>query len=133
MTRAIALFAAFCLLWACSEKPADLPVIAVDFSWPEHQKCFDERSPEIRVDGVPESARRLQIQMRDLDNRYDHGGGSVPWEGAATIPEGTLDKYRGPCPSYGSPRYQITVKALDETGVAVALGRKTRRYPPEAE
>jgi phosphatidylethanolamine-binding protein (PEBP) family uncharacterized protein len=105
----------------------------VEFTWPKDQKCFDKRSPKIALENVPNYTKSFQINMYDLDNRYDHGGGTVPFKDSDIIAEGSLNKYQGPCPSYGSPRYQLTVKAIDENGKIIAIGKQTKKFPPENE
>ena len=70
--------------------------------------------------------------MYDLDNRYNHGGGTVGSDGSNVIGEGALKKYEGPYPPGNmKPRYEISVKALDENGKVIAFGKKMRRFPPE--
>ena len=123
----------FLVLYGCSDDYSNLPQMSVDFTWLKDQKCFDERSPEIILDNVPGSTKSFQINMYDLTNSYDHGGGAVEFEGSNIIPQGALKKYKGPCPSYGSPRYQLTVKAIDENGTVIAFGKRTKRFPPESE
>ncbi len=115
----------------CSD--SKLPRLSVDFTWLNDQRCYDERSPEIVIENVPGNTKRLEIDMLELDSRHEHGGGSFPYNGTNLIPEGALDQYRGPCPSYGVPRYELTVKAVDEGGKVVALGKKMRKWPPEVE
>ena len=119
--------------FGCSDDYANLPQMSVDFSWPKNQKCFDKRSPKIALENIPKTTKSFQINMDDLDNRYDHGGGTVPFKGPGIIAEGSLKAYRGPCPSYGSPRYQLTVKAIDENGKIIAAGRQIKKFPPDLE
>jgi hypothetical protein len=70
--------------------------------------------------------------MYDLDNRYNHGGGTFANNGSNLIPEGALKKYEGPYPPGNMrPHYEISVKALDENGKVIAFGKKIRRFPPE--
>jgi phosphatidylethanolamine-binding protein (PEBP) family uncharacterized protein len=121
----------FSAFFGCTKDYSDLPQISVSFSWPE--KNVHEISPEIKLNNVPDSTKSFQINMFDLDNRYNHGGGTIVNDGSRLIPEGALKKYRGPAPIYGSPRYEISVKALDEKGKVVAFGKKMRKFPPETE
>ena len=80
----------FTILYGCSETSSNLPQITVEFDWIENQICFDNRSPKILLDKVPMDANSLEINLFDLDSRYDHGGGTVAFEGSATIPQGSL-------------------------------------------
>ena len=127
----IIILSLFSVLFGCSDDYSNLPQMSVDFSWLKDQKCFDERSPNIALKNIPSSTKSFQITMYDLDNRYDHGGGTVPFKGSDVIAEGSLKEYKGPCPSYGSPRYQLTVKAIDENGKIIAIGKLTKKFPPE--
>jgi len=118
-------------LMGCTEDYSALPQIPVDFSWPG--KNVTEISPAIILIAVPEGVKSFEINMYDLTNRYDHGGGTVVNNGSGSIPEGALNKYQGPSPMYGSPRYELSVKAIDENDRVVAFGKKVRKYPPEAK
>ena len=118
------------LLFGCSKDYSNLPQIAVDFEWPKANTY--ETSPEIILKNVPDSTELFQINMFDLDNRYNHGEGTVANDGSNLIPEGTLKKYEGPYPPGNSrPRYEISVKAVDENGKVIALGKKMKKFPPE--
>lgn len=127
-----ALLLIFILLGCSTDRiDADLTPLDIDFTWPEAQKCFDPRSPVITLSGLPPGVAAFHVRMWDISNMHDHGGGTVPNDNAGTIPMGALTDYQGPCPSWGSPRFQITVEALDQAGAVVAMGKKTRSYPSE--
>ena len=128
LTRSAVLLWIVCLL-GCSN--ADVPALETDFTWLADQKCSDPRSPAITVSGAPPNAVAFRVRMMDLTNMHDHGGGTVPNDHAGLIPAGALADYLGPCPFWGAPRYQVTVEALDQAGTVVAMGQKTRRWPPE--
>jgi len=122
--------------FSCSREEVDpkLPKMEIDFSWPIDQKCFDTRSPEISIKKVPKETRSLSIILCDLSNRYDHGGGSINFQGKSIIPEGAVKgNYEGPCPpGWGtSPDYELTVKAIDEKGNILGIGKKVKTYPSE--
>ncbi len=98
------------------------------------QVCFDERSPEITLKNVPHNTKLFKIKVVDIDNRYNHGGGTATYDGSDRIPVGALKNYKGPCPmSTMNPRYEIRVKAIDENGKVIAFGKKFKKYPPEPE
>lgn len=40
----------------------------------------------------------FKIKMEHIDNSYNHGGGTVAYNGSDRIPMGALKKYKGPCP-----------------------------------
>jgi hypothetical protein len=66
--------------------------------------------------------------MYDLDNKYNHGGGTVANDGSNFIPEGALENYEGPTPSYGSTRYEISVKAVGDNGKVIGFGKIIKEY-----
>ena len=114
----------------CSEDYSNLPQMSVDFKWPEADTY--QTSPEIILENVPGHTKSFKIKMYDLDNRYGHGGGICENNGSNIIPEGTLKNYEGPYPPGNMrPRYEISVKALDENDKVIAFGKKMRRFPPE--
>ena len=125
----------FCLimlsfLLGCSEDYSNIPQISVDFQWPEVKPGLI--SPEIILGNVPEQTKSFSINMYDLDHRYTHGGGTFAYNGSNLIPEGSLKEYEGPYPPFGSnPRYEISVKALDENGNVIGFGKKMRRFSHE--
>ncbi|WP_207483176.1 YbhB/YbcL family Raf kinase inhibitor-like protein [Arenibaculum pallidiluteum] len=114
--------------------------MTVDFAFARDQACgtgpyemnplrVSRRSPAIRVEGVPAGARLLRFEMVDLDLLdFDHDGGEVPaTPGTATIAEGGLVHWTGPCPPGGSDhRYEMRVEALDAAGKPLATGRSVR-------
>lgn len=115
-------------LLGCSEDYSNLPQISVDFKWPEAW-TGEETSPELILGNVPDHTKSFSINMYDLDHRYTHGGGTYAYNGSNLIPEGSLKEYEGPYPPFGSnPRYEISVKALDENGKVIGFGKKMRRY-----
>jgi phosphatidylethanolamine-binding protein (PEBP) family uncharacterized protein len=87
------------------------------------------------VSGIPGDAKSLAVTMVDHDMRsYDHGGGDVPvgGEAVATIAEGALNNYRGPCPpnfsSFGHD-YEFTVRAIAADGkTELARGSKVKTF-----
>ena len=115
-------------LLGCSEDYSNLPQMSVDFKWPEAW-TGEETSPELILGNVPDHTKSFSINMYDLDHRYTHGGGTYAYNGSNLIPEGSLKEYEGPYPPFGSnPRYEISVKALDENGKVIGFGKKMRRY-----
>jgi phosphatidylethanolamine-binding protein (PEBP) family uncharacterized protein len=98
--------------------------LSLDWQWKKSHEC-SKVSPAFLVSGLPEGTKTIEIDMVDLDApNYDHGGGSVPHAGGptATIADGALKNYRGPCPpnfaSFGHD-YQFTVRALAADGKTV--------------
>jgi len=110
----------------------NIPRINLDFKWPIDQECFDKRSPALTITEIPEGPKSVSVTLYDRSFRRDHGGGTVPYEGKNIIPEGAVTgTYEGPCPSgWGaSPEYELTVKALDDSGKVLGIGKKIKTYP----
>jgi hypothetical protein len=121
----------FCL--SCSKEDADssVPRLEIDFTWPNAEECFDKRSPEIRIKEVPEGTRAFAVSLYDVSNRREHGGGTVNFEGKGLIAEGSVKgNYEGPCPPGrgASPDYEMTVKAIDEWGKVLGIGKMVKTY-----
>ncbi len=124
----------FFVILGCSEDYSNLPQMSVDFNWLQDQICFDERSPEITLENVPDNTKLFKVKMKDIDNNYGHGGGTFECDGSNLIPVGALKNYEGPCPFINmNPRYEIRVKAIDENGNVIAYGKKFKIYPPKPE
>ena len=117
-------------LLGCSEDYSNLPQISVDFIWPEANT--GTISPELILGSVPDHTKSFSISMYDLDHRYTHRGGTFAYNGSNLIPEGSLKEYEGPYPPLNSnPRYEISVKVLDENGKVIGFGKKMRRFSHE--
>ena len=105
----------------------------VDWTWKLSHKC-SPTSPALKVDGIPEGAKSLTVEMVDQDMRsFDHGGGSVAHDGkgSTTIPEGALKNYSGPCqPNFSSfgHDYEFTVKAMSGSNEVLSKGSKTKTF-----
>jgi phosphatidylethanolamine-binding protein (PEBP) family uncharacterized protein len=101
----------------------------VSFDWGPTQKCFDSKSPPIKLSGVPEGTVKLDIRMVDLNVvDFVHGGGKVVYSGQNTLPYGAFT-YRGPCPPTGRHKYRFTVKAFDAKGKVLAKAAADRMFP----
>lgn len=103
---------------------------ALDWQWKKSHQCSNT-SPAFALDGVPEGTKHIELSMVDMDApNYDHGGGSVSHAGGTTasVAEGALKNYRGPCPpnftSFGHD-YRFTARALAEDG-KTTLGKASR-------
>ena len=86
----IAALIVFFMISCCSEDYSNLPQISVDFIWLKDQICFDKRSPEITLENVPDNTKLFKVKMKDIDNRYGHGGGTFEYDGSNLIPVGAL-------------------------------------------
>ena len=108
--------------------------LSLDWQWKSSHRC-SVTSPAITVSGIPTGTARLAVTMVDLDvPSYDHGGGSVAHAGGATatIAEGALKDFRGPCPpnfNGAGHNYEITVRALAADGKTVlAVARRKKNF-----
>ena len=135
MRKAMFLLIVFGIFYVnCSNEETDpnIPLITIDFTWPNGQGCFDKKSPAITIKGIPEGTKSFSVTLYDRSNRREHGGGTVHYEGKNIISEGAVTgNYEGPCPpGWGaSPDYELTVKALDESGKVLGMGKKIKTYP----
>ncbi|WP_376710951.1 YbhB/YbcL family Raf kinase inhibitor-like protein [Pseudochrobactrum lubricantis] len=102
--------------------------MGVAFEWGPTKKCFDSKSPPIKLSNVPQGTAKLLIKMIDQNaSSFDHGGGSVAFKGQAQLPYGAF-KYKGPCPPSGTHFYKITVKAVDASGKTLSSGSATQPF-----
>ena len=99
--------------------------LGVNYEWTSATRCSGE-SPEIRLTGIPEGTKKLRVDVVDTTVSYDHGGGTVSYDGVNVIPAGKLSSFRGPCPPSGVHQYSMTVDAIDASGVIIARGEKTQ-------
>lgn len=102
--------------------------MGVSFDWGPTKKCFDVKSPPMKLTDVPAGTKTLDIRMVDRNAPdFHHGGGQVPYHGQSELPYGAF-RYKGPCPP--TPHfYRFTVKALDAAGKVLATARAQKRFP----
>ncbi len=116
----------------CATTPVapDAVELAVDFSWEGIGKCSNH-SPEIRVADIPPGTKSFKVKLKDFNApNWNHGGGTVTNDGSGIIPAGALKgAYNGPCPPGGSHKYQFTVKAVNEAGIIIGIGKATKKFP----
>ena len=87
-------------------------------------------NPIFRLSAVPEGTRFIRFALKDLDvPDYDHGGGTVRYDGQAEIAPGAF-RYQSPCPPGQTHRYEWTATALaGPEGPALATATSARDYP----
>jgi phosphatidylethanolamine-binding protein (PEBP) family uncharacterized protein len=102
--------------------------MSVSFDWGPTKKCFDPKSPPMKITGVPAGTANLDIRMTDRNSDYNHGGGKVAYKGQTSLPYGAF-KYQGPCPPTGSHTYSFAVKAIDAEGKTLATAKASRKFP----
>ena len=102
--------------------------MGLSFEWGPTGKCFDEKSPPVKLTDVPAKTQKLRFKLVDLDAPdYPHGGDTVPYAGNDSLPYGTFH-YTGPCPP--SPHtYRLSAEALDAGGKVLARAEAQKRFP----
>ena len=84
------------------------------------------------VDGGAGGYQTLFVGLVDLNvSTYDHGGGFVDNDESGTIARGTVKgNYNGPASWLPDMihDYEITVKAYDENGKVIGVGKKVKKF-----
>ncbi|AKJ31070.1 hypothetical protein AAW51_4379 [Caldimonas brevitalea] len=121
--------------------PDDRPQVGVNYQFERRHACGDgpykmamarlsRSSPRLELTQLPPQTRVVKVEMVDLDLlSFDHGGGeaTVAQGGSATLPEGALKAWSGPCPPTGADhRYEMRVEARDAQGKSLASGKQVR-------
>ncbi len=118
-------------LFSCTNESKNAAQMGVDFEWQQIDKGAQE-NPAIRLLGVPDGTKRFLVSLVDLNlNGFDHGSGYVDNDGSGIIARGTVKgSYNGPDPPYPNLKhsYEITVKALDEKGTVIGIGKKAKIF-----
>ena len=89
-------------------------------------------NPEIKLTNVPPGTAFLRVTMRDHNApSFNHGGGTISYDGSGRVPEGSLRSYRGPEPPAGRVhRYEIKVQALNaDQSQILGEGSLAKNYP----
>jgi phosphatidylethanolamine-binding protein (PEBP) family uncharacterized protein len=109
--------------------PSTASAMGLSFSWSGITACGSS-PPAFTLSGVPRGTSQLAFNMVDLNvPSYQHGGGSVAYQGNNRIGGGSFS-YNGPCPPSGQHTYRWTVKALDASGKVLASAAASRPFPP---
>ena len=120
-------------LTACqtTKEAKNMAALDVDFSWAGTKACSSQ-PPEITVSGIPAGTKTLHVKLKDLNvPGYNHGGGTVDYNGGHVIPAGAF-VYKGPCPPSGSHDYRFTVEAISADGqMILGRGSSTEAFPPK--
>ena len=116
---------------ACSDASKNAAVMGVDFEWQQIDKGSSD-NPEIRLTGVPAGTKKFLVSLVDLNlNGFEHGSGFVDNDGSGIIARGSAKgSYGGPDPPYANMRhtYEITVKAYDDKGTLIGIGKKAQEF-----
>ncbi len=103
--------------------------IDIDFVWDLKHL---QRSPEVHLENVPEGVDRLRILFfDDTASDYEHGGGSLPYDGSGIIHAGAFKDFKGLTNLWGIPRIKVTVEAFNKNGELVGKGRITKKPPDQ--
>lgn len=107
----------------------------ISFTWDGLKLCNSGnattvKSPAFTLKDVPEGTAFIKFRMVDKDvPSFNHGGGTVAYQGGDVIPAGAF-KYLSPCPPGGSHRYEWTATAqTKKTGGKLAVAKALRPYP----
>jgi len=119
------------IICSCNTESRKTAEMNIDFEWQQMDKGSQE-NPEIRLTGVPEDTKRFLVKLVDLNVKgFDHGGGFVDNDGSGIIARGaTKGTYNGPDPPFPDMKhnYEITVKAYDENGNVIGIGKKAKIF-----
>ena len=132
--RIAAAISIFCLIFLCGCPKDDtakgIAEIGIDFDWDLENL---NRSPEVRLQNVPQEADHLAINFfcdTMHDPHRDRGGGNLPYDGSGFIPAGTFDNFSVPKGLMGIVlETRATVKAFYKGGRLVGKGTITS-IPP---
>lgn len=114
-----------------------LPASAFEMSfvWGPLKSCTNGNpntvaSPAFTLKGVPEGTKFIRFKLTDKNvPSYNHGGGTVAWEGAGSVPAGAF-KYKSPCPPGGAHVYEWTATAqTKKNGGKLGEAKAKRKYP----
>ena len=112
----------------CSDVDPNAVDLEVDFSWEGMMRC-GMGIPDVVIKEVPENTKYFLVKMYDHAYLWDHGEVRVSYNGSNIISKTALEKIESPCPPDAPGRYEITVKALDETEAVIGVGSKERHFP----
>ena len=112
------------LFYGCSNSNTEK--IGVDFIY---DKDHPRLSPEIHLDRVPSGVDYLEIQFMDATNNWEHGGGTIPYQGKDIIRQGAVKDFKGLSSTWGFPKFNVTVNAFDKNGNLIGKGEITKKPP----
>ena len=114
--------------------PTAAQAFSLSFSWGNLKKCTSGRpnrvsNPKFKLSGVPEGTKKIKFRMKDLNvSSYNHGGGTVKYDGNNTIQPGAF-KYASPCPPSGRHTYEWTATATGSGGKKLGTAKAKKKYP----
>lgn len=109
----------------------------IQFEWGDLKLCTSGNpnrvdNPRFTLSNVPAGTKFIEFKMKDRDApSYNHGGGTVEYNGQSVIEPGAFT-YKSPCPPSGSHRYRWTAYAKESTGLfsgSIAKAEAETKYP----
>ena len=104
------------------------------FDWGNIPRCTSGTpnrvaSPTFTVSGLPAGTAAIKFKLSDQDvPGFDHGGGTAPYAGGATVASGAF-RYLSPCPPNGRHTYSWSATAVDASGKRLDTGKASKQYP----
>ena len=111
----------------CSNVSSDAVDLTVDFNWDGFVPCAPGGNPELRISGIPDQTKVLEISL--TDHGLSHGRQKVVYNGSGIIKMGVLVDIESPCPIGDPGKYKFKVKAIDADGTVIGVGSMTRHFP----
>jgi phosphatidylethanolamine-binding protein (PEBP) family uncharacterized protein len=107
----------------------------ISFTWDGLKSCTSGNpntvaNPIFKLNDVPEGTMFIRFKLVDKDvPGYNHGGGTVAWNGESEVPAGAF-KYKSPCPPNGVHIYEWTATAQSKkSGGKLGQTKAARKYP----
>lgn len=110
----------------------------ISFQWGNIPLCTSGSpntvdNPRFVLSNVPEGTVSIEFSMTDLNvPTYDHGGGTVRYNGQNVIEPGAFE-YKSPCPPDGTHRYEWTATAKSNQGDTLGKAKAIKDYPDQAQ
>ena len=106
---------------------------SVSFKWGKIPYCNDGfpvtvQNPIFTLSNVTTGTKNIEFQLRDLDDLFFHGGGTVTYTGQKVIKPGVF-KYESPCPPGRAHTYEWTAWAKDGSGNIIGAASAQKKYP----
>lgn len=111
------------------------PAFEISFTWDGLPLCTTGNakrvaSPAFSVSDAPEGTTFLRFKLVDKNvPGFDHGGGTVAYDGSGSVPAGAF-KYYQPCPPGQVHTYEWSATAQSKkNGGKLGTAKSTRTYP----
>jgi hypothetical protein len=110
---------------------------SIEFDWGDIPLCTNGNpnrvpNPRFTLKSVPVGIKFIEFKLTDEDvPSYNHGGGTIPYDGKNVIEPGAFT-YKSPCPPSGSHTYRWTAFAKESDGLfsgSIAKAQAKTKYP----